>query len=243
MLRSLFKVVVRLIGFLVPVRVVSTFFGIGHLPAWQEHWAALSALLISHISCYMVYGSFPLLSDAAFATGLKLAPFFLQMAALLFFVGMMSIFVYQNSDASSGLVSSDNIVIQSAFGQLFTAAATMPASVTLYGAAGGVYNKICSDIFTCPLWVNYFMHLLIFFMVPFIFYNAMIVIRPWPASLLKLRYSNWFSIMMEGVVLSFYAMLVMYLVAFICAGLQVSYALKYGAAVLRLAFVRWWMVP
>ncbi|ACZ49455.1 hypothetical protein ACIS_00955 [Anaplasma centrale str. Israel] len=239
MLKSLFKVIVRLAGFVIPVRVVSTFLGIGHLPAWQEHWAALSALLIAHVSCYIAYGFFPPLSDAAFATGLKLAPFFLQAAAFLLLIGMLSIFILQNGEKGGPDVGPDAIVVQSAFGQLLTAACAMPASVTLYGVAGGVYNKVCADIFTCPLWANYSMHLFIFFMVPFVFYNIMIVIRPWPASLLKLRYSNWFSTMMEGVTLSLYAMLAMYLVAFICAGLQVSYALRYSAAVLRIAFVQW----
>ncbi|KAA8473057.1 phosphatidylglycerophosphatase [Anaplasma marginale] len=240
MLKSLFKVVVRLVGFLIPVKVVSTFLGIGHLPAWQEHWAALAALLIAHVSCYLVYGFFPPLYDAAFATGLKLAPFFLQAAVFLLIIGMSSIFILQNGDKGAAPdMGHDTIVIQSAFGQLLTAAVSMPASVALYGIASGVYDKVCADIFTCPLWANYSMHLFIFFIVPFVFYNLMVVIRPWPASLLKLRYSNWFSVMMEGMTLSLYAMLAMYLLAFICAGLQVSYALKYSAAVLHIAFMRW----
>ncbi|MGN7661325.1 MAG: phosphatidylglycerophosphatase [Anaplasma sp.] len=237
MFRSLLKVFIRLIGLVIPGRVISTFLGIGYLPAWQEHWASLAALLVSHIAYYMTQGLFPPLSEAAFASGLGMAPFFLQVAIALLLVGVLSIFVFQNS-REGRLDSADTVVIQAAFGQLLSVAIAMPAVVSLYNAVGSSYDKICAGVFQCPLWVNYSMHLLIFFLVPFVFFNLLILLRPWPASMLRLRYSNCLSIMTEGAVLSIYSMVLMYMLAFICAKLQVSYALKYSVVVLRTAFIR-----
>ncbi|MGN7678540.1 MAG: phosphatidylglycerophosphatase [Anaplasma sp.] len=239
MFRSLLKAFIRLIGLVIPGRVISTFLGIGYLPAWQEHWASLAALLISHIAYYMIQGLFPPLSEAAFASGLGMAPFFLQIATSLLVVGVLSIFVFQSSNQEKRLDNAaDTVVIQAAFGQLLSVALAMPAVVSLYNVVGGSYDKICAKIFQCPLWINYSMHLLIFFLVPFVFFNLLIVLRPWPASMLRLRYSNCLSIMSEGAVLSIYSVVLMYMLAFICAKLQVSYALKYSIVVLRAAFIR-----
>ncbi|MFV9838867.1 MAG: phosphatidylglycerophosphatase [Aaplasma endosymbiont of Hyalomma asiaticum] len=234
MLRSFFKLFVKLIGAIVPTRLVGTFMGIGHLPAWQEHWASLAVLMVAHILCYIVHGSPPSLANAAFGSGLVIAPFFLQVSIGLLVLGIVSIFICNNHGAGS--MPSDVIVVQVAFGQLLTAALSMPATVALYESAIYIYNKVCIGIFMCPFWLNYFMHFLVFFIVPFLFFNIVIIIKPWPMSLLQLRCNNCVSVMAEGAVLAFYSVMIMYMIAFICVGLQMPSALKYMRAVILFAF-------
>ncbi|MDB1135062.1 phosphatidylglycerophosphatase [Candidatus Anaplasma sp. TIGMIC] len=234
MLKSFCRLLMKLVRAVVPAKMISTFMGMGHLPAWQEHWTALAVLFFAHVLCYIVCGSPPVLANAAFSTGLVLAPFFLQISVLLLFLGAISIFV-MSGDRDVGVYGGDTIVIQVAFGQLLTAALSMPATVALYDSLMHLYNKVCSGIFLCPLWFNYFMHLLVFFLLPFVFFNVVILIKPWPMSILQLRYSNCVSIMSEGVVLAFYSLVVMYMTAFICVSLQVSSAVKYMGAVFDFA--------
>ena len=232
MLRSIFKLFMKLMTVVIPVRVVSTFFGIGHLPAWQEHWASLAVLLMTHTVCYIVYGSFPPLAEAASGSGLVLAAFFLQVSVCIFILGLVSVFICL-SDKDSSISLGEAVVVQYSFGQLLTASIGMPASVSMYETLAHVYNGICVKVFGCPVWFNYVMHLFIFFIVPFVFYNVVIIIKPWPMSFLQLRYSNCFSVMMEGVVLAFYSILSMYTIAFIFSGLYVTGAIKYFGAILQ----------
>ncbi|QLL66902.1 phosphatidylglycerophosphatase [Anaplasma phagocytophilum str. Norway variant1] len=234
MLKSLFKLFMRLVGAVVPVRLVSTFLGMGHLPAWQEHWTSLAVLVMVHALCYIMHGSPPMLANAAFNSGLVIAPFFLQVSAGLLVLGIVSIFI-QNNDQGRGLGSGDTTVIQLAFGQVLTVALAMPAAVALYESVISLYNKVCMGIFSCPLWVNYFMHLLVFFIIPFLFFNVMIIIKPWPVSALQLRYSTCMSVMSEGLVLASYSIVIMYVVAFIFAGLQITSAAKYMKVVIYFA--------
>lgn len=235
MLGSLFRLVLKLVSALVPARLVNTFLGVGYLPAWQEHWASLLALIVTHVSCYIVHGTPPALASAAFNSGLVVAPFFLQVALGLLALGITSIFVH-NSDRSSGESLGDAMVIQIAFGQLLTVAVSMPAVVTLYESVAYLYNKVCVGIFMCPTWFNYLMNFLVFFIIPFVFFNFAIIVKPWPMSMLQLRFSNCVSIMAEGAVLALYSSIAMYILAFVFLGLQVTSAIKYSQAVLYLAF-------
>ena len=182
----------------------------------------------------MVHGSFPPLAEAAPSSGLVLATFFLQVSVCIFVLGLLSIFICM-SDKDSSISLGEAIVVQNSFGQLLTAAIAMPASVSMYESLARMYNGVCVKVFACPVWFNYMMHLLIFFIVPFVFYNVIIIIKPWPMSLLQLRYSNCFSVMMEGVVLAFYSIVSMYTIAFIFSGLYMTGAIKYLGAMLHRA--------
>ncbi|QJC27735.1 hypothetical protein ANPL_03385 [Anaplasma platys] len=235
MLGSLFRLVLKLVSAILPVRLVNTFLGVGYLPAWQEHWASLLVLIVTHVSCYIVQGSPPSLAGAAFNSGLIIAPFFLQVALGLLVLGVVSMFIY-NNERGSGESLGDAVVIQIAFGQLLTAAVSMPAVVTIYEGVIYLYNKVCIGIFMCPIWFNYFMNFTVFFVIPFVFFNLVIVIKPWPMSTLQLRYNNCVSVMSEGAVLALYSAIAMYIIAFVFLGLQVTSAIKYGQAVLYLAF-------
>ncbi|WP_044195259.1 phosphatidylglycerophosphatase [Ehrlichia japonica] len=231
MLVSWLQILMRIIGKVLPTRLISTFLGTGYLPAWQNHWAAVLSLILGYILFYLIYGMF-YVSYGLLITGAVIASFFLKVSLVLMIIAVISIFVFQSNNSTDS--RSDIIVVQIALGQLLVVALSMPAILAIYNYLAIFYDKICKSIFMCPAWFNDFIHFLMFFLVPFVFFNVIDVIKPWPISRLQISYNNCFSIIAEGLVLVIYTLVVMYLVAFICFNLTIHDAVALNDYILTL---------
>ncbi|WDM85597.1 phosphatidylglycerophosphatase [Ehrlichia sp. JZT12] len=218
MLVSWFQILIKIIGKVLPTRLISTFLGIGYLPAWQSHWAAVVSLLLGYILFYLINGMH-YIKYGLIVTAAVVASFFLKISLVLFIIAMISIFVFQSNSSADD--RSDIIVVQIALGQLLVVALSMPAILAIYNCLAILYGKICQGVFICPAWFNDFMHFLIFFLIPFVIFNVIEIIKPWPISSLQILYNNCFSIISEGLILVIYTLIVMYLAAFICFDLTI----------------------
>ncbi|GAT78103.1 phosphatidylglycerophosphatase A [Ehrlichia ruminantium] len=231
MLISWCQILVKLIGKILPVKLISTFMGTGYLPAWQSHWAALLSLILGYVFFYLVYGM-SYMSYGLMVMASMIAAFFLKVSLVLLIIGLISIFVFQSNSSADD--RSDTIVAQIVTGQFLVVGLAMPAIVAIYNSLSILYNKICHGVFICPAWFNDFMHFLMFFLIPFVFFNMIEVIKPWPISSMQILYNNCFSIMSEGLILTIYTLIVMYLAAFICFDLTINNALIFNKYIFTL---------
>ncbi|KJV69630.1 phosphatidylglycerophosphatase A [Candidatus Neoehrlichia procyonis] len=228
MLGSYFHVLIKIIGRFLPTTLISTFFGIGYLPAWQCHWASASSLLLCYIAFYLVNGASSFLLGIEM-TGAMISVFFCKVALSVIILGIISIFIFQTENQSVQFVSNDdNIVIQIVIGQLLVVALSMPAALSIYVHLVDIYDRLCKGVFLCPAWFNNLTYFIIFFAIPFVFFNFIEVIKPWPISFLQLTYNNCFSIMLEGIIIVCYTLVVMYLIAFICLDLTIQQAINFN---------------
>ncbi|QXK92113.1 phosphatidylglycerophosphatase [Neoehrlichia mikurensis] len=231
MFKSYFQILIKIIGKFLPTTLISTFFGIGYLPAWQSHWASASSLLLCYIVFFLVHGTSYLFSGLM-VTGAMIAVFFCKVALSCLILGMISIFVfqvkYQSLQSNQPINCEDNIVIQIVIGQLLVVALSMPATLSIYIHLVDIYDRVCKGIFLCPTWFNNLTYFIIFFAVPFVFFNLIEVIKPWPISFLQLTYNNCFSIMLEGIVIVIYTLIIMYFIAFIYLDLTIQQAIAFN---------------
>ncbi|WP_199763714.1 phosphatidylglycerophosphatase [Ehrlichia canis] len=218
MLVSWLQILIKIIGKILPTRLISTFLGTGYLPAWQSHWAAVLSLILAYILFYLIYGMY-YVQYGLLVTAAVIAAFFLKISLVLVVVAIISIFIFQSHSSADS--RTDIIVVQIALGQLLVVALAMPAILAVYNYLSIFYGRICEGIFICPTWFNEFMRFLIFFLIPFVFFNIIEIIKPWPISNFQISYNNCFSIVSEGLILVLYTLLVMYLAAFICFDLTV----------------------
>nr|WP_175818159.1 phosphatidylglycerophosphatase [Wolbachia endosymbiont of Dirofilaria (Dirofilaria) immitis] len=220
----------KVLGMVFPAKVVSSFFGIGYLPSWQNYWSSFLMLLIINVILIFIYGVDFILYKMPYSA-IIIAAVFMKLAIgilILQLIGI-SIFHIQNPSANSG----ENIVIQMASGQVLTVAFSMPAIMSIYYAVGRLYGSICKEILQCSSWFNNSMHLFFFFMIPYIFFNVVEVIKPWPISSIQLSYNNAVSITFEGFFHTFYAVILLYLTAFIFCNLTMHDAIVLNKSIIQ----------
>lgn len=208
-MRSL-RLIGKIVGKVFPAKIISTFFGMGYLPIWQEHWASFLALVMSYILLYLLHGSL-LLSYGTAGIALVVAIFFLKLSIAFFIIQTIAIFIFQINDP--GANSNENIVVHIVLAQLLVVALTMPAILAIFHGMAGLYDQICKKMFICPKWINSFTYFFIFFMIPYLFFNIVVMIKPWPIITIQLNYNNVLSITAEGAVYVFYTIIFIYLVA------------------------------
>ncbi|WFW29612.1 MAG: phosphatidylglycerophosphatase [Wolbachia endosymbiont of Menacanthus eurysternus] len=210
--------------------MISSFFGIGYLPTWQNYWSSFLILFITDITLVLIYGenfilyNMPNSAIIAAAAFTKLAVIML----LLQLIGI-SIFHVQNPLANS----SEDIVIQIASGQVMTVALSMPAIMSIYHTMSKLHGSICKQIFQCPFWFNDFMHLFFFFIIPYTFFNIIDVTKFWPISSIQLNYNNAISITFEGIFHTFYGIIFLYLTAFIFCDLTIRNAIILNKSIIQ----------
>lgn len=204
------RLIGKIVGKVFPAKVISTFFGMGYLPVWQEHWSSFLALIMSYILLYLLHGSYLLLYDIS-NIALIIAIFFLKLSIAFFIVQTIAIFIFQINNP--GANSNENIVVHIVLAQLLVIALTMPAILAIFYSVADLYDQICKKMFTCPKWINSFTYFFIFFMIPYLFFNIIVMIKPWPIVTIQLNYNNVLSITAEGAIYILYAVIFIYLVA------------------------------
>ncbi len=231
-MKVFWAVLKKVLGIVFPAKVISSFLGVGYLPNWQNYWSSFLILLITDIILVLVYGINFILYKMPYSA-IIIAAIFAKLAiciSVLQLVGI-SIFHIQNPSANS----SENIVIQIASGQVLTIAFSMPAIMSIYYAVSRLYGSICKEIFQCSSWFNNFVHLFFFFMIPYAFFNVVEVIKPWPISSIQLNYNNAISITFEGIFHTFYAVILLYLTAFIFCDLTMHDAIVLNKSIIQYA--------
>ncbi|WP_339046512.1 phosphatidylglycerophosphatase [Candidatus Mesenet endosymbiont of Agriotes lineatus] len=205
-----FRLIGKIVGKVFPAKIISTFFGMGYLPIWQEYWASFLALVISYILLYLSYGSFLLLYDI---TGIAFVVtiFFLKLSIVFLALQTIAVFIFQINNPSAN--SNENIVVHIVLAQLFVVALAMPATLAIFHSMAGFYDQICKKMFICPKWINSFIYFCIFFIIPYIFFNIIVMIKPWPIVTIQLHYNNVLSITAEGAIYMLYTIVLIYLVA------------------------------
>ncbi|MDG7056061.1 MAG: phosphatidylglycerophosphatase [Wolbachia endosymbiont of Meromenopon meropis] len=212
----------KILGRVFPAKMVSSFFGVGYLPSWQNYWSSFLILFAADIVLVLVYGGDFLLYRMP-NSGVIVATVFMRLAIIMLTLQLVGISIFHIQDASAN--SGENIVVQIASGQVLTVAFSMPAIMSIYHAMSKLYGGICKQIFQCPFWFNDFMHLFFFFIIPYAFFNIIEVIKPWPINSIQLSYNNAISITFEGIFHALYAIVLLYLTAFICCDLTMHNAI------------------
>ncbi|WCR54116.1 MAG: hypothetical protein PG981_001138 [Wolbachia endosymbiont of Ctenocephalides orientis wCori] len=224
------KVIGRILGKIFPAKTVSSFLGVGYLPAWQNYWSPFFALFITDTILLFTYGNDYLLYKMPFS-GVVVATIFIKLSIIMMILQLIGIFILhaQNPSASS----SEHIVIHLASGQVLTVALSMPAIIFIYHTVSKLYGGICKEILQCPFWFNDLIHFFFFLMIPYVFFNIVEIIKPWPISTIQLDYNNAFSITLEGVFHTFYAVILLYLVAFIFCDLTMHDAIAFNKRIIQ----------
>lgn len=227
---SFFVFLGKALGKIFPSKTVSSFLGIGYLPSWQNYWSSFLALFIADVVIILSYGGKYLLYTMP-GSGIAVAAIFMKITVAMLVIQIIGIFIThaQDPDANSG----ESIVIQMASGQMLTVACSMPAIISIYRVVSKLYGDICKQILHCPVWFNDFMHFVFFLMIPYVFFNVVEVIKPWPISSIQLSYNNAISITIEGIIHSLYAIALLYLTAFIFCDLTMSSAIAFNTSVIQ----------
>ncbi|WCR57580.1 phosphatidylglycerophosphatase [Wolbachia endosymbiont of Ctenocephalides felis wCfeJ] len=220
----------KVLGKIFPAKTVSSFLGVGYLPSWQNHWSSFLILLITNITLVLVYGIDFVLYKMPYS-GIIMAAVFAKLAIVMLVLQLVGISIFHVQDPSAN--SGENIVIQIASGQVLTIALSMPAIMSIYYAISRLYGSICKEILQCPFWFNDFMHLFFFFIIPYAFFNVVEVIKPWPISIIQLGYNNAISITLEGIFYTFYAVILLYLTAFIFCDLTMHDAIALNKNIIQ----------
>ncbi|APR98195.1 phosphatidylglycerophosphatase [Wolbachia endosymbiont of Folsomia candida] len=220
----------RMLGKIFPAKTVSSFLGVGYLPGWQNYWASFFILFIVDMILLLTYGGEYLLYKMP-GSGIVVAAIFTKLAVVMLAIQVIAIFIFHAQDPSAN--SGENIVIHLASGQVLTVALSMPAIMSIYYTVSKLYGGICKEILQCPFWFNDLMHCVFFLMVPYVFFNIVEVIKPWPIGTIQLGYNNAISITFEGIFHVFYAAILLYLTAFIFCDLTMHNAIVLNNSIIQ----------
>ncbi|QKX01944.1 phosphatidylglycerophosphatase [Wolbachia endosymbiont of Cruorifilaria tuberocauda] len=231
-MKVFWTVLKKILSILFPAKVVSSFLGIGYLPSWQNYWSSFLILLIVDITLIFIYGIDFILYKVPYSF-IIIAAIFVKLAVSMLVLQLIGISIFHIQDPSAN--SGENIVIQIASGQVLTVALSMPAIMSIYSAISRLYGSICKEIIQCSSWFNNFMHLLFFFMIPYAFFNIIEMVKPWPISSIQLSYNNAISITFEGIFHTFYAVVLLYLAAFILCDLTMHDAIILSKSIIQYA--------
>ncbi|WP_168464825.1 phosphatidylglycerophosphatase [Wolbachia endosymbiont of Ctenocephalides felis wCfeT] len=218
----------KVFGKVFPAKIVSSFLGIGYLPVWQNYWSSFFILFVTGTILMFTYGAEFLLYQTP-TSSIVVASIFIKLSIIIIILQLIGIFIVHAQDP--GASSSENIVVHLASGQALTVAFSMPAILYIYNTISKFYKTICKGILMCPLWFNDFMHCVFLIMIPYVFFNVVEAIRPWPLNTLQLGYNNAVSITFEGVFHMFYAAILLYLTAFIFCDLTMHDAIILNKAI------------
>ncbi|QOD38558.1 phosphatidylglycerophosphatase [Candidatus Wolbachia massiliensis] len=211
-----------------PAKTISSFLGIGYLPSWQSYWSSFLILFVNDVILVLAYGNDFVLYRMP-NSGVVVAAIFAKLAIVMLILQLVGISIFHTQDPAAN--SSENIVIQIATGQVLTVALSMPAIMSIYYTASRLYGNVCKHILQCPFWFNDFMHLFFFFIIPYTFFNVVEVIKPWPISSIQLSYNNAISITLEGIFHTVYAVILLYLTAFIFCDLTMHDAIALNKSI------------
>ncbi len=203
-----------------PAKLIATFVGVGYLPEWQAHWASFVVIQIVALIVYI----FIWFECSIFLLSVPIVIF----AIILFFVGILSIYIFHIKDKSAN----HEIMINVVFGQVVVLGLSAPAIVYLGAGISDFNIMICTKFMYCAKWFYNTITYVPILSIPFVAYRFMDYIKPWPASTLDKHYNSCFSKIFESLIVALYTLLLLYLVAFMFFGLTMNEAILFFTGLL-----------
>lgn len=191
-----------------PSRIIATFMGFGYLPEWQKHWVALASIPINALIVYLVCGFDVRLSVMS-------APLVI-LAITMFFVATISIWIFQKECKDAN----DEIVIHHFISQTLVLAIAAPATLAIGFFIIKINSAMCAKYLYCPQWLYYTLTYVPIVMIPYAVLRLIDKLEPWPTSYLVLYHNNAISRVLQTFSNALYAILIIYLVAFMFTDLQ-----------------------
>ncbi|GFZ80623.1 hypothetical protein RLOatenuis_1770 [Rickettsiales bacterium] len=193
----------QLVSRLLPAATISTCLGIGFLPDWQRHWAAVFAMLISGIIVYFLDG---FRSDNYLIAAMPLT----LLAVVFFILGLASIFLYRMRREDI----EDKLVIDVFVGQVLVAALSVPATVEICKVCMLLFKFLCDNIFYCASWFYVLANGIFLFAIPYSTFRFFDIVNFWPGSWFAVVYNSAWARMSVGLSGVFYSIFLLYAVSF-----------------------------
>lgn len=170
-LQNLLKKMKSMFFTILPIHVITSFFGIGFFPAWQAHWASFVAMLISFLIFIFFSGiNTPDIFSITFYGNLSIA---------MIVISFVSILLLKWRDGDD--TEMDKIMIHIASGQIFCIFLSIPSIRYILFYVSDFYSGICNNFVYCAYWaeasINYITSLILFFTV----YRFIDDFNPWPS--------------------------------------------------------------
>ncbi|KYH12354.1 phosphatidylglycerophosphatase A [Neorickettsia sp. 179522] len=194
----------KIVGAIVPSRMITTFFWIGYLPEWQSHWTAFFSIPLALLVLYFTVGfSVP---------AVLAAQVLLIFSLVLLFFGLIGIYLFQKTVFSE---SRYEITIHVAFGQCLMLALSVPAVIKTLTQIFLFNSFICAHFLNCAEWFLRCSTYFITTLVPYFVFRLIDIVKPWPSYWIERDYNNAFSNMIEGFCNAIYASALFYALNFI----------------------------
>lgn len=221
------KYLLAFLLFIFPERMITTFFGLGYLPDWQNHWTAFFAIPFIALVTYFTVG---------FNASLIVITFVLLAISFIFcFSGMLAIYLFHKFHRYTKY----EINIHIAFGQTFMIFLSVPAIVSFVNFIAHFNRTVCTQFLFCADWFFYTATYFAAMLVPYFIFRLVDILKPWPAYIIDRDYDRSDLYMLEGFTNALYAAFLIYLLAFLLLDLDMITVINFYNALLfyMLSFV------
>ncbi|UWI83049.1 phosphatidylglycerophosphatase [Wolbachia endosymbiont of Howardula sp.] len=208
----------KILSNLFPAKTVSYCFGVGNLLYGGRFWCSIFILLIVDSELLIRYGITNLLYSIP-DISIVIATHYAVVTCMILIFQLVGICILHTQLPHAN--PEGGIVIHIASSQALTIACATPAIVSICSTINQLYQIIYQQIFHFQSWWlfnNNYISLLMFSTIPCIFFNIILIYKPWPINIIQ-RYNNAISITCEGICYAIYAIILLYLAAFICCDL------------------------
>ena len=208
-IKNLKKYFLLFITFIFPERMITTFFGLGYLPDWQNHWTGFFVIPFVGLVIHFTVG---------FASSITTIIFVLFIVSiLLFFIGMLSIHLFQKFNRYTKY----EITIHVAFGQTMMIFLSVPAILQFINKIFAFNGIVCNQFLFCANWFFYTATYFAGMLVPYFIFRLVDILKPWPSYIIDRDHDHYLSYMFEGLFNAIYASMLIYLLAFLLLDLNV----------------------
>ncbi|CAK8162874.1 phosphatidylglycerophosphatase A [Candidatus Xenohaliotis californiensis] len=213
------QILKNILSRIMPSSTISTCLGIGFLPEWQKHWAATLGALFCIIFIGIKAGE---LHHTVFDVSkvvqiVDIASTLLTIAVFSYFLGAIAKFLYMMRDGAD----EEKCVIDSFNGMIFICGFSLIAIFSIRNLGVGATNIICEDFLLCNSFFRHLFYSMLPLTITFSLYRLMSVAQLWPCNKLNTTLSNQFAKTLSNIIMSIYAIILIYVFAFVFFGLNV----------------------
>lgn len=193
----------RVVASIIPSRVLATFFWIGYLPEWQNHWTAFFTIPLVLLVLYFSVGF------SVYAV--VWAQVLLLLSLFILLVGLVGIYLFQKTVFSENRYE---VTVHVAFGQCLMLALSVPAINQTLIQVFSFDSFVCAHFLNCADWFLKYSTYFVTGLVPYFIYRLVDIIKPWPSYWIERDYHNALSNMLEGFFNAVYASMIFYMLNF-----------------------------
>lgn len=204
-----------------PVKVVVTFFGIGYLPEWQDHWSTFFGIVLAIIILHFCVG---IDSDL-----LNITEELFLFSAILCVMSFISIYLFKKKNKDARY----EVTIHLVFGQILTIALSIPCVMIFQQKVRAFDTVLCRDFIYCSSW---FLNVIIYLptlLFPYFVFQLANWWKPWPSYVLDKNYNNATGNTLLGFFNAIYATIFMYLISFVLLDLDLVSVIRFYDSLYR----------